>query len=123
MGLLPVRTVWWWGMPWAWVLGPVPRMELQQRGQGSHVAPECSARRPQGAGAWGWQRAAGVDCSPVASAQGGNGAKRGFASAEDDEDLDKTLSIKRFGDLISKSAARDLEKQQRSYNERDFECT
>ncbi|XP_019378231.1 PREDICTED: anion exchange protein 3 isoform X2 [Gavialis gangeticus] len=53
--------------------------------------------------------------------QGGNGAKRGFASAEDDEDLDKTLSIKRFGDLISKSAARDLEKQQRSYNERDFE--
>ncbi|XP_019409883.1 PREDICTED: anion exchange protein 3 [Crocodylus porosus] len=53
--------------------------------------------------------------------QGGNEAKRGFASAEDDEDLDKTLSIKRFGDLISKSAARDLEKQQRSYSERDFE--
>uniref|UniRef100_A0A8B9PHA5 Anion exchange protein n=1 Tax=Apteryx owenii TaxID=8824 RepID=A0A8B9PHA5_APTOW len=41
--------------------------------------------------------------------------------AEDDEDLDKTLSIKRFGDLISKSASSDLEKQRRSYSERDFE--
>ncbi|XP_075770570.1 anion exchange protein 3 isoform X2 [Pelodiscus sinensis] len=41
--------------------------------------------------------------------------------AEDDEDLDKTLSIQRFGDLISKSASRDLEEQRRSYNERDFE--
>uniref|UniRef100_A0A8D0G848 Band 3 cytoplasmic domain-containing protein n=1 Tax=Sphenodon punctatus TaxID=8508 RepID=A0A8D0G848_SPHPU len=40
---------------------------------------------------------------------------------EEEEDLDKTLSIKRFGDLISKSAWRDMEKQSRSYNERDFE--
>ncbi|KAM7152935.1 anion exchange protein 3 [Macrochelys suwanniensis] len=44
-----------------------------------------------------------------------------FHPAEDDEDLDKTLSVKRFGDLISKSASRDLEEQRRNYSERDFE--
>ncbi|XP_050825601.1 anion exchange protein 3 isoform X2 [Gopherus flavomarginatus] len=48
-------------------------------------------------------------------------AEKAFLPAEDDEDLDKTLSIKRFGDLISKSASRDLEEQRRNYSERDFE--
>uniref|UniRef100_A0A8B9PK54 Anion exchange protein n=1 Tax=Apteryx owenii TaxID=8824 RepID=A0A8B9PK54_APTOW len=48
-------------------------------------------------------------------------AEKASPGAEDDEDLDKTLSIKRFGDLISKSASSDLEKQRRSYSERDFE--
>uniref|UniRef100_A0A674IKN0 Solute carrier family 4 member 3 n=1 Tax=Terrapene triunguis TaxID=2587831 RepID=A0A674IKN0_9SAUR len=48
-------------------------------------------------------------------------AEEAFPPAEDDEDLDKTLSIKRFGDLISKSASRDLEEQRRNYSERDFE--
>ncbi|XP_065417396.1 anion exchange protein 3 isoform X2 [Chrysemys picta bellii] len=42
-------------------------------------------------------------------------AEEAFPPAEDDEDLDKTLSIKRFGDLISKSASRDLEEQRRNY--------
>ncbi|XP_074857749.1 anion exchange protein 3 [Carettochelys insculpta] len=48
-------------------------------------------------------------------------AEEAFPGAEDDEDLDKTLSIKRFGDLISKSASRNLDEQRRSYTERDFE--
>ncbi|KAJ1183381.1 hypothetical protein NDU88_000203 [Pleurodeles waltl] len=41
---------------------------------------------------------------------------------QEEEDLDKTLSITTFGELISKSSPRDLEKQQRSYSEKDFEC-
>ncbi|XP_039350658.1 anion exchange protein 3 isoform X5 [Mauremys reevesii] len=53
--------------------------------------------------------------------QDSNNAEEAFLPAEDDEDLDKTLSIKRFGDLISKSASRDLEEQRRNYSERDFE--
>ncbi|NXL04840.1 B3A3 protein, partial [Mesembrinibis cayennensis] len=48
-------------------------------------------------------------------------AEKASPGAEDDEDLDKTLSIERFGDLISKSASSNLEKQRRSYSERDFE--
>ncbi|XP_030435175.1 anion exchange protein 3 isoform X2 [Gopherus evgoodei] len=53
--------------------------------------------------------------------QDSSNAEKAFLPAEDDEDLDKTLSIKRFGDLISKSASRDLEEQRRNYSERDFE--
>ncbi|XP_043380773.1 anion exchange protein 3 isoform X3 [Chelonia mydas] len=53
--------------------------------------------------------------------QDSDNAEEAFPPAEDDEDLDKTLSIKRFGDLISKSASRDLEEQRRNYSERDFE--
>ncbi|KFV18668.1 Anion exchange protein 3 [Tauraco erythrolophus] len=53
--------------------------------------------------------------------QGRDRAEKASPGAEDDEDLDKTLSIERFGDLISKSASSDLEKQRRSYSERDFE--
>ncbi|XP_054236996.1 anion exchange protein 3 [Indicator indicator] len=53
--------------------------------------------------------------------QGRDRAEKGSPGAEDDEDLDKTLSIERFGDLISKSASSNLEKQRRSYSERDFE--
>ncbi|XP_051839433.1 anion exchange protein 3 isoform X2 [Antechinus flavipes] len=40
---------------------------------------------------------------------------------EDDEDLGKTLAVRRFGDLISKPPAWDSEKPSRSYSERDFE--
>ncbi|XP_043380772.1 anion exchange protein 3 isoform X2 [Chelonia mydas] len=47
--------------------------------------------------------------------QDSDNAEEAFPPAEDDEDLDKTLSIKRFGDLISKSASRDLEEQRRNY--------
>lgn len=54
--------------------------------------------------------------------QGRDRAEKASPGAEDDEDLDKTLSIERFGDLISKSASSNLEKQRRSYSERDFEC-
>ncbi|TFJ98128.1 matrilysin [Platysternon megacephalum] len=53
--------------------------------------------------------------------QDSDNAEEAFPPTEDDEDLDKTLSIKRFGDLISKSASRDLEEQRRNYSERDFE--
>ncbi|KFQ55824.1 Anion exchange protein 3 [Nestor notabilis] len=53
--------------------------------------------------------------------QGRDRAEKASPGAEDDEDLDKTLSIERFGDLISKSASSNLEKQRRSYSERDFE--
>ncbi|XP_032630329.1 anion exchange protein 3 isoform X1 [Chelonoidis abingdonii] len=53
--------------------------------------------------------------------QDSSNAEEAFLPAEDDEDLDKTLSVKRFGDLISKSASRDLEEQRRNYSERDFE--
>ncbi|NXU82572.1 B3A3 protein, partial [Xiphorhynchus elegans] len=53
--------------------------------------------------------------------QGRDQAEKASPGAEDDEDLDKTLSIERFGDLISKSASSNLEKQSRSYSERDFE--
>ncbi|XP_028940335.1 anion exchange protein 3 [Antrostomus carolinensis] len=53
--------------------------------------------------------------------QGRDHAEKASPGAEDDEDLDKTLSIERFGDLISKSASSNLEKQRRSYSERDFE--
>ncbi|XP_062434252.1 anion exchange protein 3 [Rhea pennata] len=54
--------------------------------------------------------------------QGRDHTEKASPGAEDDEDLDKTLSIKRFGDLIlSKSASSNLEKQRRSYSERDFE--
>ncbi|KAM6129462.1 anion exchange protein 3 [Pterocles gutturalis] len=53
--------------------------------------------------------------------QGRGHAEKASPGAEDDEDLDKTLSIERFGDLISKSASSNLEKQRRSYSERDFE--
>ncbi|KAG6924640.1 solute carrier family 4 member 3, partial [Chelydra serpentina] len=53
--------------------------------------------------------------------QDSDNAEEAFHPAEDDEDLDKTLSVKRFGDLISKSASRDLEEQRRNYSERDFE--
>ncbi|NXH19067.1 B3A3 protein, partial [Bucco capensis] len=53
--------------------------------------------------------------------QGRDCAEKASPGAEDDEDLDKTLSIERFGDLISKSASSNLEKQRRSYSERDFE--
>ncbi|XP_062482329.1 anion exchange protein 3 isoform X2 [Pezoporus occidentalis] len=53
--------------------------------------------------------------------QGRDRAQKAFPGAEDDEDLDKTLSVERFGDLISKSASSNLEKQRRSYSERDFE--
>ncbi|XP_071667051.1 anion exchange protein 3 isoform X4 [Patagioenas fasciata] len=53
--------------------------------------------------------------------QGRDRAEKAFPGAEDDEDLDKTLSIERFGDLISKSASSNLEKQRRSYSEKDFE--
>lgn len=56
------------------------------------------------------------------SVQGRDRAEKASPGAEDDEDLDKTLSIERFGDLISKSASSNLEKQRRSYSERDFEC-
>lgn len=56
------------------------------------------------------------------SVQGRDDAEKASPGAEDDEDLDKTLSIERFGDLISKSASSNLEKQSRSYSERDFEC-
>lgn len=45
-----------------------------------------------------------------------------FPGTEDDDELDKTLGVERFGDLISKSALRDQEKQGRSYSETDFEC-
>ncbi|XP_043360803.1 anion exchange protein 3 isoform X2 [Dermochelys coriacea] len=47
--------------------------------------------------------------------QDSDNAEEAFPPTEDDEDLDKTLSIKRFGDLISKSASRDLEEQRRNY--------
>uniref|UniRef100_A0A8C4WQ47 Anion exchange protein n=1 Tax=Gopherus evgoodei TaxID=1825980 RepID=A0A8C4WQ47_9SAUR len=60
-------------------------------------------------------------CYPAVSVQDSSNAEKAFLPAEDDEDLDKTLSIKRFGDLISKSASRDLEEQRRNYSERDFE--
>lgn len=46
-----------------------------------------------------------------------------FSGPEDEEDLDKTLAVERFGDLIGKSVLRDQEKQGRSYSESDFECT
>lgn len=54
--------------------------------------------------------------------QDGKDHEAAVSGMEDDEDLDKTLSIERFGDLISKSVWRDQEKQGRSYSERDFEC-
>lgn len=63
------------------------------------------------------------DCYLVISVQGRDHAEKASPGAEDDEDLDKTLSVERFGDLISKSASSNLEKQRRSYSERDFECT
>uniref|UniRef100_A0ACB8G1K9 Uncharacterized protein n=1 Tax=Sphaerodactylus townsendi TaxID=933632 RepID=A0ACB8G1K9_9SAUR len=53
--------------------------------------------------------------------QGGEDAETAFSGTEDEEDLDKTLSVERFGDLISKSVLRDQEKHGRSYSERDFE--
>ncbi|KAL8182976.1 UNVERIFIED_CONTAM: hypothetical protein K2H54_010348 [Gekko kuhli] len=51
----------------------------------------------------------------------GHDAETAFPVGEDEEDLDKTLSVERFGDLISKSVLRDQEKHGRSYSERDFE--
>ncbi|KAM6461211.1 anion exchange protein 3 isoform 2-T3 [Liasis olivaceus] len=53
--------------------------------------------------------------------QDGGDDEAAFPGTEDDEDLDKTLAVERFGDLISKSALRDQEKQGRSYCETDFE--
>ncbi|XP_044293961.1 anion exchange protein 3 isoform X2 [Varanus komodoensis] len=53
--------------------------------------------------------------------QDGEDAEMAFHGTEDEEDLDKTLAIERFGDLISKSVLRDQEKQGRSYCESDFE--
>ncbi|XP_048340159.1 anion exchange protein 3 isoform X1 [Sphaerodactylus townsendi] len=53
--------------------------------------------------------------------KGGEDAETAFSGTEDEEDLDKTLSVERFGDLISKSVLRDQEKHGRSYSERDFE--
>lgn len=46
-----------------------------------------------------------------------------FPGTEDEEDLDKTLAVERFGDLISKTVLLDHENQGRSYSESDFECT
>nr|XP_004662949.2 anion exchange protein 3 [Jaculus jaculus] len=40
---------------------------------------------------------------------------------EEEDDLGKTLAVRRFGDLISKPPAWDQEKPSRSYSERDFE--
>ncbi|XP_060117911.1 anion exchange protein 3 [Heteronotia binoei] len=53
--------------------------------------------------------------------QSAEDAETAFPGTEDEEDLDKTLSVERFGDLISKSVLRDQEKHSRSYSERDFE--
>ncbi|CAI5762852.1 anion exchange protein 3 isoform X1 [Podarcis lilfordi] len=53
--------------------------------------------------------------------QDGEDAETAFPGTEDEEDLDKTLAIERFGDLISKSVLRDQEKLGRSYSESDFE--
>ncbi|XP_054827076.1 anion exchange protein 3 [Eublepharis macularius] len=55
------------------------------------------------------------------SQQGDEDAEIAFPGTEDEEDLDKTFSVERFGDLICKSVLRDQEKQGRCYNERDFE--
>lgn len=54
--------------------------------------------------------------------QDGGDDEAAFPGTEDDDELDKTLGVERFGDLISKSALRDQEKQGRSYSETDFEC-
>ncbi|XP_042299815.1 anion exchange protein 3 [Sceloporus undulatus] len=53
--------------------------------------------------------------------QDGENAETAFPGPEDEEDLDKTLAVERFGDLISKSVLRDQEKHGRSYSESDFE--
>ncbi|XP_060628713.2 anion exchange protein 3 isoform X1 [Anolis sagrei] len=53
--------------------------------------------------------------------QDGEDAETAFPAPEDEEDLDKTLGVERFGDLISKSVLRDQEKHGRSYSESDFE--
>ncbi|XP_031415836.1 anion exchange protein 3 isoform X1 [Clupea harengus] len=47
--------------------------------------------------------------------------ERDPAEVEEDEDLEKALSVERFGDIISESAANGAEKMGRSYNEKDFE--
>lgn len=54
--------------------------------------------------------------------QDGGDDEAAFPGTEDDDELDKTLGVERFGDLIGKSALRDQEKQGRSYSETDFEC-
>ena len=58
----------------------------------------------------------------LATVQDGEDVETVFSGPEDEEDLDKTLAVERFGDLIGKSVLRDQEKQGRSYSESDFEC-
>ncbi|XP_061465421.1 anion exchange protein 3 isoform X2 [Rhineura floridana] len=57
----------------------------------------------------------------VQQMQDGEDAETSFPGTEEEEDLDKTLAVERFGDLISKSVLRDQEKQGRNYSESDFE--
>lgn len=40
----------------------------------------------------------------------------------EDEDLDRALSVERFGDIITESGTNGADKMGRSYNEKDFEC-
>ncbi|XP_035250314.1 anion exchange protein 3 isoform X3 [Anguilla anguilla] len=47
--------------------------------------------------------------------------EKGAADGEDEEDWERALSVERFGDIISESAASSGEKMGRCYNEKDFE--
>ncbi|XP_066467654.1 anion exchange protein 3 isoform X2 [Tiliqua scincoides] len=53
--------------------------------------------------------------------QDGEDVEIAFPGTEDEEDLDKTLAVERFGDLIRKTVLIDQENQGRSYSESDFE--
>lgn len=63
-----------------------------------------------------------ADCLLI-GVQDGEDVEIAFPGTEDEEDLDKTLAVERFGDLISKTVLVDQENQGRSYSETDFECT
>lgn len=48
--------------------------------------------------------------------------EKGSTEGLEDEDWDRTLSVERFGDIITESGTNGAEKMGRSYNEKDFEC-
>ncbi|XP_060786277.1 anion exchange protein 3 isoform X1 [Neoarius graeffei] len=47
--------------------------------------------------------------------------EKGSTEGLEDEDWDRTLSVERFGDIITESGTNGAEKMGRSYNEKDFE--
>lgn len=48
--------------------------------------------------------------------------EKGSHDGSEEEAWEKALSVERFGDIIAKPVAANVEKMGRSYGERDFEC-